>query len=268
VAARYAHRILLLQYGAEPISKDLSVRGSQDSRVLYEPIVGVLAETDIGWVLMETGIGRRALEDEPAQAEVYGSFAGELRPWGIDAEPLETALAEHGLDAGDLALAAVSHLHIDHSGGLPVLAAAGVPVVIHQRELDFLERVQPGPSLGYYPPDYDGVAIEWRPIEGDAELAPGITIIETPGHSPGHFSYRIDLEATGTWIFMVDAADLGQNVLDVAAPGFCADPADHDRAQESLQRLIDLATELDARLVPGHDPLIWRALRHPPGGHR
>jgi N-acyl homoserine lactone hydrolase len=263
-----AYRILLLQYGAEPISKDLSIRGAQDTRVIYEPIVGILAETEIGWVLMETGIGRRALDDDAALAEVYGSFAGELRPWGSAGEPLETALAEHGLSVGDLALAAVSHLHIDHSGGLPLLAAAGVPVVIHQRELDFLARVNPGPELGYYPPDYDGLGIEWRPIDGDFELAPGITILETPGHAPGHFSYRIELEQTGTWIFAVDAADLGQNVLDVAAPGFCADPADHDRAQHSLQRLIDLADELDARLVPGHDPLIWRAVRHPVGGHR
>ena len=187
---------------------------------------------------------------------------------GLAGEPLEAALAEHGLGVADIVLASVSHLHVDHSGGLPLLAAAGVPVVIHRRELAFLERADPGPALGYYPPDYAAIDIEWRVIDGDAELAPGITLLESPGHTPGHFSYRIELAETGTWIFLVDAADLGQNVLDEAAPGFCADPADHDRADESLRRLIEMGEELDARLVPGHDPLIWRAVRHPRGGHR
>lgn len=264
----YARRIFMLQFGAEPVAKSLSLKNGSPTQVLYEPIVGILVDTDDGWVLLETGIGRQALDDEPAMVAMYQGAVGEKRPWGLEGEPLVTALAEAGLAISDLTLAAVSHLHADHSGGLPLLAAARIPVVIHRRELDFVERQRPGVDLGYYTPDYVNRSIDWRVVGEDTQIAPGVFLLETPGHAPGHCSYRVDLHETGTWLFAIDAADLGENVLDVVPPGTTAIPSDTKRAEESLRRLIEEADSLDARLVPGHDPLIWRAVRHPPGGHR
>jgi N-acyl homoserine lactone hydrolase len=81
-------------------------------------------------------------------------------------------------------------------------------------------------------------------------------------------SYRVDLPQTGTWIFTVDAADLGENLFDGTPIGSTADPADEPRVLPSLHRLLELAQDLDARIVPGHDPHFWRAVGHPPGGHR
>lgn len=266
----HAERMFLLQYGEECTPKWMSVRGA-GSTLRWVPVIGILVETADGWVILETGFSRQALEDDAACRAIYGpqvSGADEyFAPTGLSGEPFAAALGDLNLTPGDISLAAVSHLHIDHSGGLPLLGAAGVPVAIQKEELEFgLERA--GIAEAYYRPDYEDRGIDWRVLDGDSEIAPGISVLSSPGHTPGHMSYRIDLPQTGTWIFTLDAADLGENLFDRSPIGSTADPADEPRVLPSLERLIREAKELDARIVPCHDPYFWRALRHPPGGHR
>jgi glyoxylase-like metal-dependent hydrolase (beta-lactamase superfamily II) len=255
--------MFLLQYGQEPVPKRISVRGAGDE-LLWEPIIGVVVETAKGWVLLETGIGRRVLEDGRVLDILY---PGVEKPWGHAGDPLTVALAGVGLKVSDLVMAAASHLHCDHSGGVRELAAAGVPITIQREELEFaLEKASP--TQGYYPPDFAEAAVDWREIDGDAELAPGVRAISTPGHAPGHMSYRVDLPDTGTWLFAVDAGDLAENFTDKVPPGQTVLVNDGVRAEASLHRLLDLKDELKARLVPGHDQLFWDAVRHPKGGHQ
>jgi glyoxylase-like metal-dependent hydrolase (beta-lactamase superfamily II) len=255
--------MFMLRFGAEPSPKSISVRGAPD-RIIWCPIIGAAVETDAGWVLLEAGIGRVVLEDEAARTEIYAS---EEQPWGVGEDPFLTALAAVGLRPEDFSLAAISHLHVDHTGGLRHLAAAGVPVFVQREELAFA-REKAGIAQAYYAPDYENVGIEWRELDGDAELAPGVRALSTPGHTPGHMSYRVDLPGSGTWLLAMDAADLGENLNDRVPPGWTAEPADAPRAEASLRRLLDEAERLGARLIPGHDGAFWDAVRHPCGGHR
>ncbi len=260
----------LLQYGAEYVPKWMSVAGA-GTTPSWEPVVGILVETDIGWVILDTGFSRRFLDDHDACRAVYGpaAFGGDEfhPPRAPDGEPFLTALADAGVGIDEITLAAVSHFHIDHSGGMPLLAAKGIPVVVQRRELGFaLARATI--AHAYYRPDFTDPAPAWRVVDGDAEIAPGITVLLTPGHTPGHMSYRIDLPETGTWIFTMDAADLAENLFDRSPIGTCAESDDEAFVLPSLARLLDLAEGLDARIVPCHDPHVWRAVRHPPGGHR
>jgi glyoxylase-like metal-dependent hydrolase (beta-lactamase superfamily II) len=281
-----ATRLFLLQFGAEYVPKAVSLPNG-GSRLSWEPIVGMLVETSDGWILLETGMGRKALDDPAAQdgyrraAQAAGVTLDSvpvrrvlppLPPedrtwtWGLGGEPMVSALAEHGLTPSDLALAAVSHLHLDHSGGLAALGQAGVRVAIQRSELEFVRTPSATPDEGFYAADWEDHDIDWWVIDGDEKLAPGLHVMFTPGHTPGHMSYRIELEGTGTWLFAVDAADLGENVHDEEPPGSCSGGS--DAARRSLARLLTEARARDARLVPGHDQLIWNAARHPPGGHR
>lgn len=258
----FARRMFLLQFGQEPVPKRISVRGAGDE-LLWEPIIGAVVETDKGYVLLETGIGRQVLEDLAGLDVLY---PGRDKPWGLDGRPLSAALAGVGLAPKDLALAAVSHLHCDHSGGVRELREAGVPIAIQREELEFaLERASL--SDGYYPADFTG-AVDWQELEGDAELAPGVWALSTPGHAPGHMSYRVDLPETGTWLLAVDAGDLAENFTDRRPPGQTVLPDDLPRAVESIDRLLALRDQTRGRLVPGHDQLVWDAVRHPIGGHR
>jgi N-acyl homoserine lactone hydrolase len=263
VNAEHAERLFMLQFGAEPSPKAISVRGAGES-IIWCPVVGALVETRDGLVLLDAGFSRRFMEDEPARQAIYESAE---QPWALAGEPLVTALAEIDVTISDLALAVVSHLHCDHGGGIGALAQAGVEVAIHRDELAFA-RERAGLDVGYYRPDYTSPAPRWRELEGDTVLAPGLTVLATPGHSPGHLSFRIDLRESGTWILAVDAADLGENLNDRVPPGWTADPEDSVRAETSLGRLLTEADSLGARLVPGHDQVFWNAVRHPAGGHR
>ena len=265
--SRFAKRLFLLQFGAEPVPKSMSVLGA-DETIHYEPVYGIAVETDEGWVVLETGFSRAALEDEKAQEAIYGTAVAQgFRPWGLEGEPYETALVAIGLAVSDVSLAALSHFHIDHTGGLPLLAEAGVPVAVQECELDFsIDRG--GLEEACYRPDYVDRGIDWRLLDGDAELAPGVYAISTPGHTPGHMSYRVDLPETGTWIFVTDAADLAQNLFDPVPIGWAARPEDAGLVLPSIRRLLDEAERLDARLIPCHDPIVWKAIGNPRGGHR
>lgn len=258
-----ASRMFMLQFGAEPSPKSISVRGAND-RIIWCPIVGAVVETEVGWVLLESGLGRAFLEDEPSRTRIYAS---EEQPYGTGEDPFLSALQSVGLHPEELALAALSHLHCDHTGGLRHLAQAGVPVAVQRDELRFA-RGRAGIEQAYYEPDYESRDIAWRELDGDAELAPGVWALSTPGHTPGHMSYRVDLPETGTWLLAVDAADLGENVSDRIPPGYTADPADAERAERSLDLLLNESERLGARLIPGHDQIFWDAVRHPAGGHR
>ncbi|MEV0001506.1 N-acyl homoserine lactonase family protein [Micromonospora sp. NPDC050980] len=280
-----ADRMYLLQYGAERVSAALSLRGGPVERHYWESFVGVLVRGGDEWILFDTEMARAAL-DSPAVQAAYAAgdngdddFRWHLTPtppadrrwtWGLAGDPLAAALATVGLTPEQISRAVVSHLHVDHAGGIPTLAAHGVPVAAHRDELAFARSGAVGVTAGFHPPDWSHPGTRWELLDGDTDLAPGVRVLSTPGHTPGHLSLRVDLPETGTWLFAADAADLGQNFLDRTPCGSCAAarPGDEELADRSLDRLLREAADSDARIVPGHDQLVLNAVRHPPGGHR
>jgi N-acyl homoserine lactone hydrolase len=223
--------VLCLTLGHETVPRRVSLEGGGDAP-LREPVIGVLARTTAGWALLDTG----------------------LAP-----EPLARGLRGAGVAVADLALVAVSHLHLDHAGGL-ALVAGGPPVAVQRRELAFART--PAALEQAYRPEHWAGPVRWREVDGDAPLAPGIDAVATPGHTPGHMSYRVRTPGR-TWLFAMDAIDL-QEGIDTGTPiGSSADPADAPLRRTSHERLVALAAAEGARLVPGHCPVTW-----PPAGLR
>jgi N-acyl homoserine lactone hydrolase len=281
-----AKRLFLLQYGAERVSKGLSLLGGDPDHLYWEPLFGALVETTAGWVLFDTGMSRRNHDSAEVERIYRGSdppvrrdeVPWHLPPtppvdrytWGLPGEPMVEALHALGLVPADLSLAVISHLHWDHTGGIPALADAGVEVVIHRDELAWGRSGAAEFGAGFEAADWTVPGTRWHPVDGETEVAPGVTVLPTPGHTPGHVSLQVELPVTGTWIFTADATDLAQNLLDDVPCGSCAGgtPADQDAARESLARLLSRTRHSDARLIPGHDQVVLNAIRHPPGGHR
>jgi len=173
-----------------------------------------------GSVLFDTGVGA----DSDIIKDLY-------RP---DSVPLLTALNDAGIDERDVTAIVNSHLHFDHCGQNNALPT--VPVWVQAAELAATEV--PGYTVPAWARLEPG---RRRVIDGDEEIAPGLTILATPGHTPGHQSLLV----TGSG---------GRRELIVGQACFCCadfradrvDPGElHDESfaaayAESLKRLSGL----------------------------
>ena len=98
---------------------------------------------------------------------------------------LADVLPEAGITLNQLTAVANCHLHVDHAG--QNAAVKGIPIHIQRREWDIAHTTD-HTILQWI--DYEGA--DYRMQDGDYELAPGIRVIATPGHTPGHQSVVVD----------------------------------------------------------------------------
>lgn len=253
-------RIVPLTVGWERVRKALSVHGDTSGEILVEPIPAIALDTDEGWTLIDTGLNTALIRDRPLRERLHGADPqiGPLLPAG-GGEPLEDALARHGVALGDIRRIYLSHLHNDHAGGLRLFDAS-VPVFVQRAELAFGLSEHPlAEQQGIFRIDFDDPRIDWRLLDGDARLAPGVEAVFTPGHTPGHMSFLVELAGGGGCAFACDAADLTENIEQERAPGGFVRCEAQD-ALDSLLRLKAIAAERRLTLVPGHDPVAWPAL--------
>jgi glyoxylase-like metal-dependent hydrolase (beta-lactamase superfamily II) len=236
------------------------VHGDQSGLQLVEPVPVVLLDTDDGWTLLDTGINTALIRDRPLYERMHGRNHRivPILPAG-DGEPLEHALAAHGVALADIARIFLSHLHNDHAGGLRLFDRE-VPVWVQRRELRYGLSDHPFPERhGMFRIDFDDPEIDWRLLDGDAELAPGITAVLTPGHTPGHQSFVVDLPDGQGYVLAFDAADLTENIEhELAVGGFV-----HCEAADTvapIRRLKEIAAAKGYPIIPGHDPDVWPSL--------
>lgn len=253
-------RVVPLTYGWEHLPKSISVHGADPSLRLREPVPGVLLELDGGWLLLDVGFNDAMVRDAAWNQPLGGLIETEL----VSADDsLEAAFALVDIDPADVVMVAVSHLHYDHAGGLKHFAGR-VPVYAQGAELAYV-RAAADPELeghAFFRQDFADPAIDWQPIDGDTEIAPGVTALLTSGHTPGHQSFLVDVDEDHGgrgYVFAFDAADLQENLDEELAVGTTVD-VDPEATVESIRRLKSIAAERGYRVVPGHDPDAWPAL--------
>ena len=82
--------------------------------------------------------------------------------------------------------------------------------MIQRREFDFaMNRATHGDV--YFRSDYVRDGLDWVIVDGDTELAPGLTGLATFGHTPGHMSFSVEFPDR-TIVLACDAADLEANI--------------------------------------------------------
>ena len=254
-------RIIALTLGWEELPKSVSVFGASRAERIREPVPGLLLETADGWLLLDTGFNTALLRDPALRRRFYASpnYQPVLPGPG---EPLEEAFAAAGLALDEVTAVALSHLHVDHAGGLKHFAGR-VPVHAQRAELAYGLGGHPEPERHAMARiDYDDPRIDWRLADGDTQIAPGVTALLTAGHTPGHQSFVVDLDPAvggGGYVFACDAADLTENVEHERAIGsFIGVTA--EQTVPPIRRLKQVAARRGYRVIPGHDPLAWPAL--------
>lgn len=172
-----------------------------------------------------------------------------------------TQLALIGLCPDDIAIVICTHFDPDHAGQHHRFMNAEFVV---QREHDAAARVG-GERFAVAQPLWDNPATRWRLVDGDTELVPGMELIESSGHAPGHQAVLVRLPQTGPVLLGIDAlpSDMTGYTPETRPLG----PFDVDEAatRASTRKLLDLAAREGVQLIVyGHDEAQWRSLKVAP----
>lgn len=239
----FAESLAVLDYGTFEVAED-------GRRI---PILGYLIVSGEHVVLVDTGFPAAYYSDPEAAGRRDGLDGfGRLVAIGADNRP-EAQLALLGLVPGDVTELVITHGDVDHVGAIDRFPAATIVTSRVEREAG--------------PPRYFGDVrrVEWpeqryRLVDDDVELVTGVTLLMTPGHSPGHLSLLVRLRESGAILLAGDAISR-EHELETGVNGGAADV---DQARESAARLVEVVDDEGALLVCGHDPAPRSALRSAP----
>jgi len=153
-----------------------------------------------------------------------------------------------------------SHFHFDHVGGNQHLTNA--TLITSKHELRSLLVPEPFERLGYSDVAwYQRGVTKVRFVEGDSELARGLTLFTTPGHTISHVSLLAEPEGRRPMIFAGDAA-YSQETLDrEIIGGFHLDPV---KSIEAIRRIKEMARTHDAEIFVSHEMAAWDSWKHAP----
>jgi N-acyl homoserine lactone hydrolase len=170
--------------------------------------------------------------------------------------PMDQELARVGLDRSDITLVANSHLHFDHCGNNSHFPHA--TIFVQGEELATARTLGPRYTVPQWF-DYDDAVIE--PVSGDLQILDGITLIATPGHTPGHQSVLVETGDGSTLIAAqaaFTAAEFGH--------GGDADAQAYEGLQDEYLRSISRLKSIGAdRVYFSHDT---RAAQRCPRKHQ
>jgi N-acyl homoserine lactone hydrolase len=249
-------RLFVLLCGYEVIPKTVSTLDRGANFILSEPISAYLLDTEEGWVLLDTGFDPAHIRDAEGRERHFHSH-GMTPPVILPRHEPLAQLAGLGLAPDDIGHVILSHLHFDHAGCVKYFPNARVS--IQRREYE--ARFDHGVTEGYIHADYDSPTMDWRLVDGDWEVMPGLTMIDTRGHTEGHMSAVVTLPQTGVVVLPFDAGDLRENFDEEIPPGSTVDaPA----ALEAIQRIKRILAETGGQLILFHDPVAIQATRLAP----
>jgi glyoxylase-like metal-dependent hydrolase (beta-lactamase superfamily II) len=212
----------------------------------------LLVEHSSGLVLIDTGAGNK--ENEKFH-EIYGvENAGDPGP-----TKLEDGLRALGVKPEDIVLVIDSHLHFDHAGGNTTTDSSGAlratfpnaRYVVQRGEYEYATHTNERTAGSYFPHNFvplaDAGAFDF--VDGQCEIADGIIVIPTPGHTPHH--QGILLESDGERAFYV--ADLVPTTAHLPLPWIMGYDVEPLVTLETKRRILARAVKEDWLLVFEHD---------------
>jgi glyoxylase-like metal-dependent hydrolase (beta-lactamase superfamily II) len=231
----------------------------------------LLIEAPNGLILVDTGFGA---DDARNRDEINRQFRAMTRPRLDHAETAREQVRNLGFHPADVRHIVLTHLDIDHGGGLPDFPHAQVH--LWQRELETMQnpprrerrRYRDGKAHWAHGPRWTTHELggdEWLGFESTRVLpdsATEILLIPLPGHTFGHTGVAV-AQGDG-WLLHCGDAYFFRG--DVSTPPRCPTglrifqnliQADGKLRQQNQERLRELARQhsADVTLICSHDPV-------------
>ena len=209
----------------------------------YVATVGAfLIRTGDRTVIVDLGAGLMEFDEPGLGRGTCGRLPESLRSAGVDAADVDTVI--------------YTHLHADHAGwttgaGAALTFPSARHIIGDEREWDFWRANQEAP---FAPP----AATVLDPLEDRVEtasdgqtVAPGVTLLATPGHTPGHQTVVVSSGEDRAVIL----GDVMHCPLQVSAPewGVLFD-VDSDLARRTRERVLRELEDEDVAVGCGHFP--------------
>lgn len=173
---------------------------------------------------------------------------------------LVPALNKLGLAPESIDLVVLTHMHMDHAGGLLMHKERAFPkanVLAAKAELDFWlelaakDAKNPNGQLVKRVVEVYGKDV-LSPFAFGDEILPGVTAIDASGHTPGHTALLFEVEGKSLLVIgdLVHAA-----ALQIALPEECARyDMDRSKAIASRIKILNMAAEKNIPIAGMHVP--------------
>ena len=185
----------LLDFGGNPTSKSVLAQGGSDDPAVSRVQGFLIRGEGFRPIVVDTGYRNDAIMAE----------AGFPCPPLTRDQNMEAQLSRFGLTVADVGMVLMSHLHIDHSGQIHKFPMT-TPIVMMRAELEAAVAGSRGHNFGICCDVYPKVDIQdvfdrvWIPgalalldldLSGPIEVAPGVSVEATGGHTVGSMTVRV-----------------------------------------------------------------------------
>jgi glyoxylase-like metal-dependent hydrolase (beta-lactamase superfamily II) len=234
---------------------ELMVGGSD--RMIEMPVPTYVIEHPKGLVLFDSGCNPSVATDAQGY---WGRIADYLHVRFTSDLVVDAQLRLHGYRPEDIRYVVVSHLHLDHAGGLALFPNARF--FIMRGELNYAYWPEKRHRAAFKINDLMPTRrFDWVELEGDTDLFDdgSLLMMKTPGHTPGESSLLVRIRDHQPIVLTGDTLHL-RGQFNHLAPS----ETDFDRvaASASVARLKNLRDHGEARVWVMHDPEDWATYPH------
>jgi N-acyl homoserine lactone hydrolase len=256
-AAGFADKLYRLD-GGHSLANDESVwtPGQNVGRSIEFSSTCWLIQRGKEWLLWDTGVPESALNDPKGW-----STLPKLIVYHLD-KTITDQLAAIGLKTIDITCVALSHTHGDHIGNVRLFPNS--TILIQRAEYAWISSPD-GPNddvnqLKALARELLGTPKHLKPLDGDTDVFGdgSVTLVSTPGHTPGSQSLLVHLKNSGFIILSGDVVHLEENFENDTVPSLNTDKAASIASMDRIKRMI---ATYKAKLFINHDETQSDALK-------
>jgi len=253
-----ANKLIALPGATLTLTEADMMLGGRPEVELSLPCPAYLIEHPKGLTLFDTGCAPQVAVDPRGY---WGRIADYMKVKYSPDLTVDSQIKALGYKLDDVKNVIVSHLHLDHSGGMSLFPHA--QFFIMEGELPYAYWPRREARAAFILNDLLPTRrFNWRELSGDTDLFGdgSLVMLKTPGHTPGESSLMVNL-AHRAIVLTGDTIHIRRQ-LENCAP--MATDWDQAMSSAAIRRLKEMQDRGEVRLLISHDPEDWAEFPHSP----